>query len=545
MCCKTCKGFFAQSTIRFHFSKCNKFHKKGARNILSSGRRLGGYIHPSANNTLRRYVFPILRNDDVSRCIKYDELIVQFANKLCDKYTLIHQHDMIRAHLRLLGRFKLEIMALDNEICEFKDIFKPQNFDKAVDSLRKVAHWDLNIMWFRTPAVAQNLTTLIKKCAYKLRTECIKNRDYERKKSVEDFLLLWEEEIPTLINKKALEDQMNQKRQKKIVLPSKQDIKLLYDYLKKECNTCLEILDDEFNLNAWTLLTQCTLIFIQIFNRRRAGEIERLTLINYQNKEVLDENVDQELYKQLSDSTKEFAKQFVRLTLRGKLGRTVAVLLSPFVVQCIETILKFRKRAGVSSDNEYIFSIPHTKNLSKKYLRACPLMRRFANECGALIPSTLRGTALRKHIATYTSMLNIEECQIDRLANFMGHHKDIHKNIYRVPIPVAEMTDVSRLLMAAIGYGNKENDEECSDENSDSSDEENDHVIPMIERTETIKDYTDDTYTFDNENISASLSINNSTNSKCRNSKIYYFYFKYYFFHYFYYGNIVNVIVLL
>jgi len=103
-------------------------------------------------------------------------------------------------------------------------------------------------------------------------------------------------------------------------------------------------------------------------------------------------------------------------------------------------------------------------------------MRRFANECGAL--STLHGTTLRKHIATYTSMLNIEECQIDRLANFMGHHKDIHKNIYRVPVPVAEMTHISRLLMAAIGYDDKEDDEDYSDDNqnSDSSDEENEHI---------------------------------------------------------------------
>ncbi|XP_029159005.1 uncharacterized protein LOC114931205 [Nylanderia fulva] len=526
VCCKTCQGFFARNTIRIHYSKCNKFHKKGDRNIFSSSRRLCGYIHSCANETLRRHVFPILRNDEVSRCIKYDELIIQFGNKLCDKYTLTHQHDMIRAQLRLLGRFKLEIIALDNEIHEFKDIFKPQNFDKAIDSLRKVAHWDLNIMWFRTPAVAQNLTTLIKKCAHKFRTECIKNQDHERKKSVEDFLLLWEEEVPTLINKKALEDQINQKRRKKIVLPSKQDIKLLYDYLKKECNTCLEILDNEFNLNAWILLTQCTLIFIQIFNRRRAGEIERLTLINYQNKEALDENVDQELYKQLSNSTKEFAKQFVRLTLRGKLGRTVSVLLSPFVIQCIETILKFRKYAGVSSNNEYIFSVPHTNRLSKKYLRACPLMRRFANECGALIPSTLRGTMLRKHIATYTSMLNIEDCQIDRLANFMGHHKDIHKNIYRMPVPVAEITDVSRLLMAAIGHDDKEDDEENSEENSDdnensdeSSDEEDAHVMPaMIERTNANMDNIDHTSTFDSENTFSPLSTNNSTNSKCRNT---------------------------
>lgn len=84
VCCKTCKGFFAQNIIRIYFSKCNKFHKKGARNILSSDRRLGGYIHPCTNNTLRRCVFPILRDDDISRCIKYDKLIIQFGNKLCD-----------------------------------------------------------------------------------------------------------------------------------------------------------------------------------------------------------------------------------------------------------------------------------------------------------------------------------------------------------------------------------------------------------------------------------------------------------------------------
>lgn len=385
---------------------------------------------------------------------------------------------------------------------------------------------------------------MIKKCAKKLRSECIKNQDHERKKSVEDFLILWEEEVPTLINKKALEDQINQKRQKKVVLPSKQDIKLLYDYLKKECNTCLEILNGGFNLNAWTLLTQCTLIFIQIFNRRRAGEIERLTVINYQNKEVLDEKIDQELYEQLSESTKEFAKQFARLVLRGKLGRTVSVLLSPLAVRYIETILKFRKRAGVHSDNEYIFSIPHTNSLSKKYLRACPLMRRFANECGALIPSTLRGTTLRKHIATYTSMLNVEECQVDRLANFMGHHKDIHKNVYRVPIPIAEMTDVSRLLMAAIGDGNKEDDESDDNQNSDSSDEENNNVTSaMIEHTNTNMDYTD-TSTFDSKNTSASGSVNNSTNFRCRNSKIKKSLAIIFLAFYFYYGKIANFIII-
>lgn len=211
-------------------------------------------------------------------------------------------------------------------------------------------------MWYDHPSVAQNLTTLIKKCANKLRVEYMKIEDYEKKSAVENFLLLWNEEVPTIINKNALEDQIARKRQKKVILPSKSDIKLLYDYLKEECEMCLKLLNQKFDKDAWLLLSQCALILLQIFNRRRAGEIERLTLADYKNQESLNENVDPDIYRNLSDSTKKFASQFVRLTLRGKLGRTVSVLLSPFLVECIEMMLKYRKQAGVRADNEYVFT---------------------------------------------------------------------------------------------------------------------------------------------------------------------------------------------
>lgn len=486
VCCRNCKGFFAKTTIRLHYQFCSKPYRKGSRNNFALGRRMTGYIHEYANNTLRQIVFPVLRDDEVTRSIKYDELIIQFGNKLCDKYTLNHQHDMIRAQLRLLGRFKLELMSTDNSLVHFKDMFKPQNFNKAIDCLRRVAQWDSKIMWFRTPAVAQNLTTLIKKCCHKLRTECIKIQDNERQKLVENFLLLWEEEVPTLINKKALEDQITQKRQKKEILPTKHDIKLLYEYLKTQCNICVEILREKFDMGAWILLTQLTLVLTQIFNRRRAGEIERLTLTDYRNKEILNKNIDPDVYTKLPDSDKEIAQQFQQIKIRGKLGRTVPILLNSFIVENIQTILQFRREAGVKSNNDYVFSVPDANILSKKYFRACPLLRRFANECGAIMPSTLRGTSLRKQIATYVSSLNVEEYRIERLANHMGHHKDIHKNIYRLPIPVTEITDVSRLLMAAIGDDEKVDDQDHSEDENSNSDEDC-FSLKMVNCTESSK----------------------------------------------------------
>lgn len=96
-------------------------------------------------------------------------------------------------------------------------------------------------------------------------------------------------------------------------------------------------------------------------------------------------------------------------------------------------------------------------------------MRKFSIECGASMPQTLRGTTLRKHIATYTAMLGIEEQQVTDLANFMGHNKDIHKDIYRVPVPMRDVTDVSQLLQAAI---ETDEENEVTDVTGSSSEEE-------------------------------------------------------------------------
>ncbi|KAM8701331.1 hypothetical protein ACLKA7_001864, partial [Drosophila subpalustris] len=77
-------------------------------------------------------------------------------------------------------------------------------------------------------------------------------------------------------------------------------------------------------------------------------------------------------------------------------------------------------------------------------------------------------------------MLNVKDAQIDRLANLLGHHKDIHKGVYRVPASITEITEVSKMLMAALNNDKEsEDDPDQNTVNKDSSDDENalnDHV---------------------------------------------------------------------
>ncbi|XP_043460944.1 uncharacterized protein LOC122497741 [Leptopilina heterotoma] len=84
-------------------------------------------------------------------------------------------------------------------------------------------------------------------------------------------------------------------------------------------------------------------------------------------------------------------------------------------------------------------------------------MRKFSEDCGATMPETLRGTFLRKHLATYSAVLGINENEMQDLANFMGHDEKIHKDVYRLPNAVKDVTEVSKFLQAAIENENSAN----------------------------------------------------------------------------------------
>jgi len=72
--CGKCKGFFLKSSIRRQFYHCTGRNSKQHRSVLVMGRAIIGRINPGAEETLRKVVFPALREDKIIRIIRYDEL---------------------------------------------------------------------------------------------------------------------------------------------------------------------------------------------------------------------------------------------------------------------------------------------------------------------------------------------------------------------------------------------------------------------------------------------------------------------------------------
>ncbi|XP_044763256.1 uncharacterized protein LOC123320130 isoform X1 [Coccinella septempunctata] len=499
--CQNCKGFYTKNNIRHHAKKCFNYDGSRSRTVMVMGRKVLGRIHSDASDILRKAIFPVLREDDVIKSIRYDRLIILYGNKMCCKYRLQHQHDMIRAQLRLLGRFLISLKSINREIVELEDLYVPNHFDDAISAINIVAGLDPNTLMYRAPSTAYTLGSLIKKCGNIHVSECIKKKETEKKQNAEDFLKLLAEDIGVTVNKTVEETQTRNARRKVFEMPSTEDIKTFNTYLRERRQLALNELQTKFSPDSWLALAESTLTSVHVFNRRRAGEIERIFIEDFRSYAQIS---PYEL-KSLPSDARKLAKTYVRFVIRGKLNRTVPVLLSRELVKCIESIIEHRDEMGVHRENRYVFGIPGFERSRHKYLRACVLMRKFAEASGACFPSSLRGTKLRKHIATNCINLDLSETEVTDVANFMGHSSKIHKEHYRQPIASREILRISRILELAQGGNDSESDKEDWNDEERGNREVSDELSAVINQPSS---------TFSSE----SSGIAESENS-CRNAE--------------------------
>lgn len=75
-------------------------------------------------------------------------------------------------------------------------------------------------------------------------------------------------------------------------------------------------------------------------------------------------------------------------------------------------------------------------------------MRKFASECGASVPLSLRSTLLRKHLGTTCQILNMTSTELEGLARFMGHNIHVHESFYRLQEGTIQAAKISKILLA-------------------------------------------------------------------------------------------------
>lgn len=512
--CGNCKETYCKESIRKHFKKCTGLSSKHNRHITSLHNEVVGNWHEKTNKFLKP-ILSRLKNDDISITIRYDELIIIHGNLQAQKFRQQPHHGkQIRAELRRLGRLLVELRKANKNITSFNTLYHPNNFTSFLLAVNTLGNFNQETDLYDTPATAAALGTLTKVVGEEWIAECIEQQFSEKRQEAEDFLHLYNVSFGKIINKTVSESQTQMQIQKKIQLPSLSDIKKLHNYLNEKRSEALKKLKIHFDLNVWKELVETTLASIQLLNRRRPGEIERLKLTHYKSLERIDEKTNPDLFKNLGIESKTLAAKYVRILLRGKLNRIVPILLNKEMHQSCETILKYRKEANVTN-SPYVFALPSSgKHL--KWASACDLLRKYSFECKADFPSTLRGTLLRKHIATACMALNLSNGEVDDLSKFLGHDKSIHLNIYRQPVATNDILHVSLLLEKAQGIYTKSKEEVQEFVEETDSEDEN-----------SAKNNTD---TIDHDDVSTTSLIGNygfERRSSTSNKGIYFYIFQF------------------
>ncbi|XP_067208494.1 uncharacterized protein [Linepithema humile] len=276
--CPKCEGHYSKNNLRHHFRLCAK-KQNTFRNVMQLAQSAAKSVHNRACVKLKTRIIPIIREGNIRDLIRYDLLIILYGNYLCQKHRLQHQDDHIRTQLRLLGRYLQELEEIEPQIKELQMLFDPK-------------HYDLPYMQEQC----------LKKLCKILITECIRQHDKKKQITVKNFKKILEMQYGYTVNKTVAETLSTKNRYKKVELPQSSDIIKFNQYLEEKKASNMEILQNQFSFNTWKSLSEVTLIIIQIFNRRRAGELERILISDYKNS-IKMTDTDKE-YKQLQKSEK-------------------------------------------------------------------------------------------------------------------------------------------------------------------------------------------------------------------------------------------------
>ena len=377
-----------------------------------------------------------MKRDDIFRLIQNDSLIILYGERSFYKKDLEeHTHNIVSCRMRELGRL-LQCLRRNSEmkIASLTQALHPSNFNTVLQCVRELADFDEGTNNFQKGSVAMRLGHSLKKCAAILKSEAIKSEDKELEKVAESFDNLFSGDWHDYVSATASQSIYRAKANKPKLLPTLADIEKVH-----------KLLDGKLMSNDYSVLSKATLCSITLFNRKRGGEVQRLKTEDFDRGVQNGSISDPILLEGLSDAEKKMISFFHRIEIRGKFNRTVPILLTETMLNCLKKLKQLRLEMNPPITSHYFFC---TRSGERPY-RGVDVIKEFSKEAGVSNLSVFTFTTLRKHVATLTQSFEISKLDQDQLASFLGHDIRVHRSFYRRPIDIVEKAKVAKILLAA------------------------------------------------------------------------------------------------
>lgn len=444
--CVNCLGFYKKTYLWRHRKACkananNDFgnsnkHIANAQTFLVATGILGNFLNRSR---IKTDVFSIMRPDEISYTAKSDPLICLYGESYLNKHKRKQMNIVASNRMREMARLKMSIMKAC-VLTSLIDALKPSNYEIIVAAAKMVCGYDPNEKTYKASSLALHFGTNLKflcdvaKKAILTENPLFSYDQQERKERVKQITQTkdmianhWCNDVSSLANKILNEYKVTKPK----ILPVTEDVKALNEFIKNEAQEAHKNLENNLNSTQdYKVLTECVLVLVLVFNRKRVGEVQFLDIKSYKsNAFPISQN---ELINALTDFERAMSSAFKRVIVLGKGSRPVPILFTKLMQKYIHLILKVREETDiVPKSNPYLFANPGCVDRS---ISGPSVIRKYAHMCGAKNPETLTSTRFRKQIATILQIMNFEADEMQQIATFMGHTEKTHKEFYRYSI---------------------------------------------------------------------------------------------------------------
>ncbi|KAL1448710.1 hypothetical protein WDU94_001923 [Cyamophila willieti] len=428
--CPNCDLAYLKEGLKKHVSRCTV---KNTSNGTNADLKKNGTL-------FEKSVLEKMRKDDVFEIISNDKLILQFGESVFNKNQRdVHINHHVASQMRELSKLVVTAVSMKEKsvtITSLAHLLTPKNYDLLVKSIKKLCEYDEKNNTFGIPSLALKLGYHLKSCLSILIVEAIKDEDQDYVTLLERVQCLFDKDFPNVINKRALKTLQEKKWKKKTKLPNTSCIQKLVEHIKTEEQKLIEKATTQ---KGWKQLASMLLVHAIIFNRRRCGEVARMPLANFvdRHNSGMDDDLQDHI---LSPMEKKISNTLEIVYVRGKQGhKKVPILFTPHMIKCANVLLEERDGGGeIPASNPYFFAQGDT------YIEASAILRKV---CSDLNIDNITSTSLRKHVATMAQIMHLDQAQLRKLTDYMGHKINVHLDFYSLSNDIVQKAKLSKLFL--------------------------------------------------------------------------------------------------
>jgi len=401
-----------------------------------------------------------LKDDHIGQTVKNDFHILKLGEYMLHKYKNFRSNQtqfciirmrQLGALMNYLQKKKIAVCSpsVDSEVGGIKTVICPERFEDIKDAALEMAR-DPNDPKHIIVTKVVKVQQAVKKVAQSIMDQALRRTDdmmgsQKLHDKAERFYTLME-------NNWIHTGSLRKKYDKKIedcdsTIPQTKDVKNLVTGVKRELQEAIKEIEENPCKNAIRKLQRCLLIRLTVFNARRIGEVSRMRTIDFEtSKRARTQRIDNEEFESFTELEREVAKHLLLLRFRGKVGRHVRCLAPKDAEDALEILSdpKNRRIAGILPENDMIFATPG----SRTHIQGVSIYRKFAEKyCER--PERMRGTKMRKYIATNCQILDLGHDGKNTLCEHLGHELNVHNEFYRKHSDLVEKTKIAQILWLA------------------------------------------------------------------------------------------------